>query len=166
MLQDATAQSCGNCTAGGFQQVVTADTDWSQIEGGTIEGDGWTRLYGEYHEGGEAMAYFIYKRLTDGPFVLTDILGRTGTVEFYAVKQPNDCFAPFETGYGGTGWEVHPDASTVIDAASDTRIHGARIIIQADETLCAFSASGSDLPANPEVSTTDKVLWSGFRPYE
>jgi ElaB/YqjD/DUF883 family membrane-anchored ribosome-binding protein len=167
MLQDANAQSsCGNCNADGFQQVLTADTDWNQIQGGTVQGSDWTRLYKQVTYM-NAMAYYFYKQLLDGPFVLTDVHGASGTTTYFTVEQGNDCYEEYETltPYG-TAWRIPSDSRSIIVVSSGDRIQGARILIQSNETLCTYAASNFAVADNPDITTGNKVLWSGFRPYQ
>jgi hypothetical protein len=171
MLQDANAQSsCGNCDSNGFQQVLTADTDWNQIRGGTIQGDDWTRLYDSVDTPLEYMSWYFYKELTSGPFILTDVHGLNSTTTLFTVEQGNDCFEEDElpAPYTGivTSWRIPTDSRTVAVASASTQIRGVRILIKSDETLCASATFGYGAGNNPDVSTSRRVHWSGFQPYQ
>ncbi len=167
MLQDADAQSsCGNCNDDGFQRVLTADTDWDQIRGGSVQGTGWTRLYNTNDYG---MAYYFYTELVNGPFILTDVHGSAGTTTLFAVDDGNDCFEEYThvgMGYTGIAWRIPTDSRPIAVASTEGRLQGARIVIQTDETLCARATSNADVANDPDITTANKVLWSGFRPYQ
>lgn len=170
----ASAQSCGSCTAGLHQMVVTADQDPTRHIGGSLQGDVWN-VRSEPHPTEDCAGYELrgYLSRTDGPFFITDVRAVAGSADVYAVPSQADCL-----GRGSGMNEVcgnslipqplyapAPDGRAIAELSDGASISGARLWVGADEALCIF-AEGTVESENMDPSTDNRVVWSGFRPYE
>lgn len=181
MIDAAAAQtSCGSCTAGMRQMVVTADQDSHQLRGGTIEGSGWgASAAPTVHAPNcnvDVQLQIFSARLADGPFVLTDMFVQTGTgMQFFAVPTAHDCYEVSTTASQLFTCPGISDTVSVkgVKRASEARslllsqtLTGAHVVIHDGETLCALTTGGSEVVQVGNGYTNSIVTWSGFVPYE
>jgi hypothetical protein len=146
-VPDAHAQDgsgCGTCTVSGTVRVVTADTDPSQIVGGSV------------------LVASTPMKVADGPFVLTDARPANGFWVDLWISVGGMCGeADAERERVGRLYEIQTESRTggTTVAIGGTRfqaLHGARILIPSGSALCALSSSTSD---------SQRLRWSGFRAY-
>jgi hypothetical protein len=118
--------------------MKTADTDLSRLVRGAVP-----------FSAGTANGAV---KVTDGPVVITDLSGDAGSgyqfVTFFVAKSSDGCGQAKDVVNGMTG-------SILRTTGSDMDIHGARMIVNAGETLCAYQGAA-----------TMTIAWSGFRPYD
>jgi len=94
-----------------------------------------------------------FAKLADGPVVLTDAFAAgVLAVFFYALPAGQDCTLP--SGAGGLTADPNRLVGTV--DSQNQAFHGARLVINATEELCAWWSTNSN---------TAVVNWSGFKPY-
>lgn len=96
-------------------------------------------------------------RLTDGPFVVT-ATHTASVLHLWVVARGADCGAMPTT--GDTPGRVIVTGSF----SSYQRSHGARVVVRADETLCAANAVGDNAVMLARVNASNDAV-SGFRPY-
>jgi hypothetical protein len=179
MNDSAMAQSCEACSAGGRQQIVTADQDLDQLRGGTIERDGWTEVRSEAYApiSGSCSATYESRAhvatLAEGPLVITDFRS-FGTLSVYVVASGASCYetmtqALFSTcgsvsGWSGQVFQRPVNARSLLLAASTA---AARVVVGADEKVCALTNAQQLVATGLEASSPSAIaVWSGFVPYE
>lgn len=186
-LDSATAQSCGSCTVGERQMIVTAEQDLQQLRSATVERGAWSNVVGTPFNVtpllptascSQHQAHASHAELTEGPIVLTD-LHTSGAAEVFSVESGAPCYEIHTRSFGtstgcgsspGNGSGEHfrrPSTSrTLFVVGTAQSITGARVFVPAGQTVCALVAgtpSPAPVVANP---TSTAVLWSGFVPYE
>lgn len=189
VLNDAQAQAaCGTCTAGQRQMVVTADQDVQQLRGATFEGTGWTTARSapvsvpagsSACAGQDVEARVLTAKLADGPLVLTDVYA-SGSVnsQLFTVPVGSACheagppvLVPVTCGNStliSLPAPIRPlDSRSLFSTPDGFVLTGARVVITAGETLCATTGTVLGArAADPIQATANRLLWSGFAPYE
>ena len=186
MIDAAAAQSsCGSCTAGMRQMVVTADQDAQQLRGDTLEGSRWNEITGaSVHAtncNADVYSRSFWAKLVDGPFVLTDLYGLSSAgAQLFIVPTGEDCYTvttsaiPLPYNCTSTTDFVTPQlvqraqpVRSLFFVGPNTSLTGARIVIAPGERLCAFIGSATPLVSvSNDPGALPVILWSGFAPYE
>ncbi len=129
-VPDAMAQeagTCGTCSVSGpvtvQGSVLTADTDAAQLRSGTASANP-----------------SLGSRVFDGPFVLTDALGTTGSVILF-IQPAGDC-------------SFSSSSTPIARFSQNSHITGAKFLVAAGRSLCSLG-----------VSNNEDFSWSGFVPY-
>lgn len=147
-VREASAQesgdaACGTCSVPSILRSVSADSDPAQHVGGTLT---------VAEDSGPV-------QVEQGPFYLTDARANTGTdsssVRLDIHPASSGCssvggqfVAYLKAARYGSGLEYYQGARPIIQ--------GARILVRADEVLCAEYGNTADA----------YLRWDGFRPYE
>lgn len=125
------SSGCGSCTVPEKLRVITADSDLEQHVGGATivaAGQAW-------------------QSLGAGPFYLTDARLGGGSVSLAVAPAAGGCEQGVDLMYLG---------SAEVTSVGSGPLSGGRILIAADQQLCA---------QNPSSSSASALTWSGFRPY-
>lgn len=168
MNEDARAQAgCASCTGGGAQRTIIASEDPAQLLSGFMTQNNWDTLQEDATVplSGAGTLYNHHKKLADGPFVLTDFRVLYDKVYLYTVPAGKPCVERVESGATSPPITLRPPSGgrpvTPVDPTAP--IEGARILVRADETLCA---NGGDGFTTGTVSYPGMMMWAGFRPYD